>query len=574
MKGRHRPSGPGRALRAVAAGVAVVVVLGGSVYGYRKLSSATCGSTLGLTVSAAPEIAEALRQQASDWVSTARVDGSCVSVAVTAVDPADMAAAVAAQSGAGLAGVGQAGGKTKVPDVWVPDSSTWLQRLRTVKTDSVPPSALAVAKSPVVLAMPEPVAAGFGWPNTKLTWAALLAKVTTDPTVKVGIVAPTRDASGLNGLLTMAAVATATGGPTATETATAVLRELSANSSSVRDEVLKRFPRASDKASLAAGLSAAPMSEQTVIAYNANQPPVRLAPLYVDPAPSSLDYPYAVMPATNGDKATAATAFYKQLGASSFRDKLATVGLRGADGSVGKGFQNPSGAPNTFTEASPMPAGTAIDTVVKSWLAISLPSRMLAVLDVSGSMLTPVPTAGGATRMQVTVEAARKGLTLFDDKWAMGLWIFSTQMDGAQDYKELVPIGPLSAQRPAMLQALAGVQPKKTGNTALYETIIAGYKNVQTGWDGGAVNSLMVMTDGQQDNPPTGMTLDQCVATLKSLADPKRPIRVILIGIGTDASEAQMKAITDSVGGATFVAPDPAKIGEIFLKAIALRSES
>src|SRR5205823_4131161 len=159
--------------------------------------------------------------------------------------------------------------------------STWLQRLRTSKSDSVPPSAQAVAKSPVVLAMPEPIATQFGWPNTKLSWAALLAKVTTDTTVKVGTVDPTRDAAGLNGLLSMAAVAAASGA-NATQTETAVLRELSANSSSVRDEVLKRFPRASDQATLASSLTAAPLSEQSVIAYNAGQPPVRLASLYVD----------------------------------------------------------------------------------------------------------------------------------------------------------------------------------------------------------------------------------------------------------------------------------------------------
>jgi Ca-activated chloride channel family protein len=552
--------------------VAVVIVLGGSVYGYRKLSGSACSGTVNLTVSAAPEIASAVQQQATEWTASARVDGSCVAVQVTPVDSADMSAAVATESGVSLAGVGQASGKIKVPDVWVADSSTWLLRLRAAKSDSVPPSAQPVAKSPVVLAMPEPIATTFGWPNTKLNWVTLLTKVTTDPTVKVGVVDPTRDASGLNGLLSMAAVAAAAG-PNATQTATAVLRELSANSSSVRDEVLKRFPRASDAASLAAGLSAAPLSEQAVIAYNATQPPVRLAPLYVDPAPSSLDYPYVVMPATNGTKATAAGAFYQQLGTSSFRDKLATAGLRAADGSVGKGFQTPAGAPNIFTEAGAAPAADAIDTIVKSWLALSLPARMLAVLDVSGSMLTPVPTANGATRMQVTTEAARKGLTLFDDKWAVGLWTFSTLLDGPKDYKELVPIGPLSAQRPALLQSLAGIKPKQNGDTGLYDTIVAAYKAVQTGWDPGAVNSVMVMTDGQNDDP-VGITIDQCVAQLKAAADPAKPIRVILIGIGTDASAPQMKQITDAIGGATFIAPDPAKIGEIFLQAMALRSTS
>ena len=39
-------------------------------------------------------------------------------------------------------------------------------------------------------------------------------------------------------------------------------------------------------------------------------------------------------------------------------------------------------------------------------------------------------------------------------------------------------------------------------------------------------------------------------------------------GIG----QAEMERITNSVGGGTFVAPDPAKIGEIFLKAVSLRT--
>jgi Ca-activated chloride channel family protein len=34
-----------------------------------------------------------------------------------------------------------------------------------------------------------------------------------------------------------------------------------------------------------------------------------------------------------------------------------------------------------------------------------------------------------------------------------------------------------------------------------------------------------------------------------------------------------MKQITDAIGGGTFVAQDPAKIGDIFLQAIALRSQ-
>jgi hypothetical protein len=58
--------------------------------------------------------------------------------------------------------------------------------------------------------------------------------------------------------------------------------------------------------------------------------------------------------------------------------------------------------------------------------------------------------------MEVTTEAARKGLSLFDDRWAVGLWTFSTLLDGPKDYKELGADRPLSAQRAQLLQRSAG----------------------------------------------------------------------------------------------------------------------
>jgi hypothetical protein len=185
-------------------------------------------------------------------------------------------------------------------------------------------------------------------------------------------------------------------------------------------------------------------------------------------------------------------------------------------------------------------------------------------------MAAPVPTAGGATREQVTIEAAKRGLGLFDDSWAVGLWIFSTLMDGSKDYRELVPIGPVASQRTKLLNALGGVVPKPSGNTGLYDTILAAYKTVQTEWDPGRINSVVVLTDGQNDDAQ-GLTLDQLINELKKVADAKKPILVIAIGIGTSVGEAELQKVTKTTGGGVFIATDPAKIGEIFLKAIALR---
>jgi Ca-activated chloride channel homolog len=576
VRGRHRtaPSPGGRGLRVVAAAVVVLVVLGGSYYAYGKVSKAGCSTPVHLTVAAAPEIAPVVKAQATAWAADAQVNGSCVTVDVSSAESADIAAALADQAKVSLTGVGRANGKTKIPDTWVPDSSAWLLRLRTAKVGTVPNVGVSLAKSPVVLAMPEPFASSLGWPGTKLTYAALLDTITKGGgQLKVGITDPTRDSSGLSGLLAMSAAAQATGAQ-ATENATAALRALAAGSSSVRQEVLQRFPRATDTTTLSSSLAAAPLSEQAVVQYNQGQPPVRLAALYVAPLPNPLDYPYVTLAGATGDRASAAAALGKALTGAAFKDKLAPAGFRGPDGTTGKGFPALTGAPASLPApaAGATPDGAAIEQLLQAWLTVALPARMLAVLDVSGSMLNKVPTAQNRTREEVLTEAARKGLSLFDDTWAVGLWIFSTELDGPTDYKQLQPIGPLSAQRTQLLQSLATVQPKKNGDTGLYDTILAGYKTVLQGWDDGAVNSLVVMTDGENDDK-NGINLDQLLQQLKATVDPQKPISVILIGIGTDVKQADMERITNAVGGGTFLAPDPAKIGEIFLKAISLRTQ-
>src|SRR5687767_8898174 len=111
-----------------AAAVAVLVVLAGSWYAFRKFSQPSCGSSTKFSISAPADITAALKLQVADWSEQAKADGSCVDVEITEAAPADVAAAIAATSKKALTGVGQASGKTRVPDVWVPDSSLWLQR--------------------------------------------------------------------------------------------------------------------------------------------------------------------------------------------------------------------------------------------------------------------------------------------------------------------------------------------------------------------------------------------------------------------------------------------------------------
>ena len=95
-------------------------------------------------------------------------------------------------------------------------------------------------------------------------------------------------------------------------------------------------------------------------------------------------------------------------------------------------------------------------------------------------------------------------------------------------------------------------------------------KAVQDGWDPGRVNSVVMLTDGQNEDPQ-GISLDRLVAELQKAMDPKRPIQVIALGIGTDVSKAELQKITSVTGGGVFITNDPANIADIFLQAIALR---
>jgi Ca-activated chloride channel homolog len=191
------------------------------------------------------------------------------------------------------------------------------------------------------------------------------------------------------------------------------------------------------------------------------------------------------------------------------------------------------------------------------------------VLDVSAAMAVPVPAAGGLTRQQVAVQAAKGGLELFDPSWTVGLWVFSSNMDGDRDYSQLVPIGPVSEQKGQLASALDAVAPKVDGATGLYDTVLAAYKELRRGWDPGRGNTLVVITGGR-NNDPNGLSLDALVTELRRNSSADQPTQIIFIGIGTDVSEPDLKKITAVTGGAVFVTQDPLKIGEIFVKALAL----
>ena len=515
-----------------------------------------------LTVAAAEDIAPTVRAAAQEWSASASAGkGTCVAIDVQAAKPSDVAAAVSRAQKASLSGLDAASGTVQVPDVWVPDSSTWLVRLRAALPGFTVADEGSIALSPVVMALPEPIAKQIGWPARKLTYRDLVGQVTTSTTLRAGIVEPTRDAVGLSGLLALDA--------NVGSALPAVLHALAAGRSALRANLLQQFPQAGDEASIASALGLAPLSEQDVISYNAASPAVPLAAVYARPAPLPMDYPYVVMPGAESAQASAAQSFYRSLRTEAGTERLGRAGFRSPDGESPGVFTAPIGAPGAV--AAPVADkqstdATAINHALAGWSGIVAPARLLAVLDASQSMADPVARNGPGTRMQATLEAARDGLTRFSDDWQVGIWEF----DGAT-HRQLVPIGPLINNRSAVTTSLSGVVPHNGGDAGLYQSILDAYDAVKNGWQAGRVNSVLIMTDGVAGPKSGDLTLNDLLAQLKAAKDPGRPVQVVIVGVGDSVARAPLDEITRTVGGGVFVATDPDQVGDVFAQAIALR---
>jgi Ca-activated chloride channel family protein len=71
------------------------------------------------------------------------------------------------------------------PDVWSPAASGWIEIARldarnADRPDIFPTEAPSIASSPLVVAMPRPMAEALGWPDAAIGWADL-RELATDP---------------------------------------------------------------------------------------------------------------------------------------------------------------------------------------------------------------------------------------------------------------------------------------------------------------------------------------------------------------------------------------------------------
>jgi Ca-activated chloride channel family protein len=249
-----------------------------------------------------------------------------------------------------------------------------------------------------------------------------------------------------------------------------------------------------------------------------------------------------------------------------------------------EGWRVPGGAPGTPTGPATVGAGPSakqvapatlelsqptlqsINRALQSWSALERRGSVLLVVDVSGSMKQQVRKLG-LSRLQLAQQALTSAVTSFSDRSSIGRWQFSRRLDGAKDYRVVVPLGVSgepgggSTRREAVLRGITSL--RAGGDTGLYDTTLAAVREMQSKWQPDT-DIVVLLSDGKNDDPGS-IALQKLVSTLTAEKVPAHPVRVFTIAYGEQADAAALRAIASATGGTTFTARSPVDIEQVLL---------
>ena len=539
MSGRHsaRPHRrrPPRPRWIVAVAALLPVAVGGVLYSADAafLGLGGCSEALHVSVAATEETVDVLEGAAASLEARgAEADGHCVKYHVTAAAPNEVARSLDARAAG-------------TPDLWVPDSSAWLARIDGFAGDATV-VARSLARSPVVVA-----SRSIHRPHS---WLDVLSRD------DVEFVDPLRSSAPAAALLALRAELDSTRGPRAD--IDSVMVPLAQRLGDAKDS-----PRDLTDLVLNPG-GAAILSEQQLLNRRAHGLGRDLAATVPETGTMVLNYPLVTLTEKPG-AVEAAEELRDYLRSPEGADELEVAGFRHADLAP---LPRDRGA--GVVRVLPTPPSDAVATMLRRWSVLTVPSRILGVFDVSGSM---DELASGRTRVTLASQASSQALGMFPDQSRIGMWAFSVGLGGPDvDHRELVGIRRLDAQvggksqRQLLGRALAELPRLTNGGTGLYDTTLSAVRALRSGYDQKAVNTLVLLTDGRNEDP-SSISLPDLIRTLRQERDRARPVSVIAIGVGPDADDHSLRRIVAATGGRSYVARDPADIGQVFRQALLAR---
>lgn len=520
--------------------VLVLALCGGGAFAALRGGDdvAGCGGTT-ITVAATPEIAGPLEEA----LATVSARDECAEFEVSSTSAAQAAKDIS---------------EGNAPDVWIPDSSTWIDAVDSSRSRGQWLEGQSIASSPVVLAAGTELDDEVGPVSS---WGTLL---NTEGSVRMAN--PDVDTASR-----LAFHASRIGQPGRIGLDTGKRLIFMSRFAAPSLDTLFADYRADTRTS-----EPFPASEQQIAAFNDENPQVApLRAVMPKKGTLTLDYPWIINPTLSGEALRTADSARTQLGTLEVREALTEAGFRD---SSGRGGPRVDGRPAAeLTELEPLDRDERL-AAVEQWDLMRTDMRMLAVIDASGSMEWDSPTPG-MTRWDVTQGSLQKGVDILPAGSQVGGWMFSSDLTRTADHRELAPIRRLDAtvgkgtQRDTLRRLVGDGDEYIGGDTALYDTIWAAHQKMVKEYDPDYVNSIVVFTDGENDDPNGGLSLKQLLRKLDDSYDAERPVRVITIGMG-EANPTALQRIADETGGTSYIAETPGDIERVFVQALLARGRS
>ena len=501
------------------------------------------------------------------------------------------------------------------PVIWSPASSAWgailNQRLAQAGQPAMAPSdAAAFMLTPLVIAMPKPMADALGYPDKPVGYADI-AKLATSPNgwadyghpewgaFRLGKTNPNFSTSGLSALIaqTYAAAGKTEGlstedlsNPKVVETSKA-LESAVVHYGDITMTFLNNWFRADKRGTALTYASAVAVEEKSVIDYNLGnpdgvldpgeeprQPKIPLVAVYPSEGTLYSDNPFFVLdaPWVDAGQKEGAAKFQEFVQRPENQAKVLQFGFRPGNPAVA--VADPISAANGVNPAPPanllrVPEPKVMVDLLDRWQQFRKGARVLLVLDVSGSMGDPASTGSDQTKLELAKTAAISALDQFSQTDEVGLRVFSTGLgpSGNEQYLDLVPVGPLSSQKPALIDSITNLVP--TNGTPLFDVTQSSYQTVLAGYDPVRINAVILLTDGRNDDGTPGDDNDQRDELINSLrsasgSENAKPVRIFTVAYGADADQGALKSIAEASNAAAYNASDATTIARVLAQVV------
>ncbi len=487
------------------------------------------------------------------------------------------------------------------PVIWSPSASSWgavvNHRLGEQGAAPIANDFERIMITPLVLAMPQPMAEALGWPEEDIGWSDILA-LASDPEgwgafghpewgqFRLGKTNPNFSTSGLSATAAIYYAATGkTAGLTEADIAdpdvVEFVRGVEASTVHYGDTTLTfldNMYREDQAGRSLTYVSAIAVEEVSILAYNRGDPadtgtpgPAPRVPLVaIYPREGTLysDNPAFVLDGAWVDEVARETAVaFREFVIDDPENQAAVLEFGFRPGNPAVPIGDPINTANGLNPSKPdtelaVPAPEVLAARVDSWETNRKTARVIMLLDVSGSMSE---LAGeGYTKLELAKLAVLSSLDEFKLEDEIGLWVFSTELNGDLDYLELIPPAPLSDIRAELESTVGGLLPG--GGTGLYDSTRGAVQAVRDSFDQTKINAVLLLTDGMCDDNPPGCDIDPLITYLGS--NERDVVRVFPVAYGEGASIEELTQIANASRARVYTATDPLTIERVFQQVI------